>query len=71
MDLWVVVKERYMFLSIFIIIILACLILLFATWKNRSHMPRSLVGVIMVLCPLIIGLSSVALTFVISFGYNS
>lgn len=71
MDLWVVVKERYMFLSILIIIILASLILVYATWKNRSNMPKSLTGVIIVLCALIIGLSLVALVFAISFGFNS
>ena len=71
MDLWVLVKERYMLLSIFAIIILASLILMFATWKNRSNIPRSFVGVIIVLCTLILGLSLVALVFVISFGYNS
>lgn len=71
MDLWVLFKERYMLLSIFAIIILASLILMFATWKNRSNIPRSLVGVIIVLCTLILGLSLVALIFAISFGYNS
>lgn len=71
MDLWIVVKERYMFLSIFIIIILASLILIFATWKNRSNIPRSLIGLIIVICTLILGFSLVALMFTISFGYNS
>ena len=71
MDLWVVIKERYMLLSIFIIIILMSVILVYATWRNRSSLPKSLTGVIIVLCSLIIVLSLVALVFAVSFGYNS
>lgn len=71
MDLWDVVKERYMLLSIFIMILLASLILVYASWKNRSVMPKSLTAVIIVLCTLLIGLSLVALVFAVSFGYNS
>ena len=71
MDLWVVVKERYMLLSIFIMIILASLILVYASWKNRSNIPKSLTVVIIVLCTLLICLSLVALVYAISFGYNS
>lgn len=71
MDLWVIVKERYLFLSIFIIIILASLILVSATWKSRSNMPKGLTGVIIVLGTLLIGLSLVALFLSVSFGYNS
>lgn len=71
MDLWVVVKERYMLLSIFIMIIFASLILVYASWKNRSNIPKSLTVVIIVLCTLLICLSLVALVYAISFGYNS
>ncbi|MFC5589475.1 hypothetical protein ACFPRA_11285 [Sporosarcina soli] len=71
MDLWVIVKERYLFLSIFIIIILASLILVSATWRSRSNMPKGLTGVIIVLGTLLIGLSLVALFLSVSFGYNS
>lgn len=71
MDLWTVVQERYLFLSIFVIIILASLILVSATWRSRSDMPKSLIGVIIVLGTLLIGLSLGALVFSVSFGYNS
>ena len=71
MDLWAVVQERYLFLSIFVIIILASLILVSATWKSRSDMPKGLTGVIIVLGTLLIGLSLGALVFSVSFGYNS
>lgn len=71
MDLWVVVKERYMLLSIFIMIILASLILVYASWKNRYNIPKSLTVVIIVLCTLLISLSLVAMVYAISFGYNS
>ncbi|MCG7334879.1 hypothetical protein MHZ95_06290 [Sporosarcina sp. ACRSM] len=71
MDLWAVVQERYLFLSIFVIIILASLILVYASWKSRSNMPKGLIGVIIVLCTILIGLSLGALVFSVSFGYNS
>lgn len=71
MDLWYVIKERYILLSILMIILLASLILMFTTWKNRSSMPKSLVGMVIVLSVFIFGLSLAALIFAISFGYNS
>lgn len=71
MDLWAVIKERYMLLSIFILIIVASLILVYATWRNRSVMPKVLTGFIFVLCTILIVISLAALVFSFSFGYNS
>lgn len=71
MDLWAVIKERYMLLSIFILIIVASLILVYATWRNRSVMPKVLTGFIFVLCTILIVISLAALVFAVSFGYNS
>lgn len=71
MDLWSMIKERYVLLSIFLIIILVCLFLLLATWKKHSDMPKSLTVIITTICTVIIVLSIFALVFAVSFGYNS
>ncbi|PID03278.1 hypothetical protein CSV67_04565 [Sporosarcina sp. P2] len=71
MDVWFVMKERYMLLSIFLIIIVASLFLLIAIWKNRSDMPKSLTLIITIICAVIIALSIFAWVFAVSFGYNS
>ena len=42
MNLWFMIKERYVLLSIFLIIMFVSLFLLIAIWKNRSNMPKSL-----------------------------
>ncbi|PIC70527.1 hypothetical protein CSV77_08580 [Sporosarcina sp. P16b] len=70
MDVWFVMKERYMLLSIFLIIIVASLFLLIAIWKNRSDMPKSLTLIITIICSVIIALSIFAWVFAVSFGYN-
>lgn len=71
MDLWFIIKERYMLLSVLLIITFVSLFLLLAIWKNRSEVPRSLTVIITVICMGIIILSLLALVFAISFGYNS
>ncbi len=71
MDLWLIVKERYMLLSVLLIITIISLLLLCAIWKNRSEIPRSLIVLIILICIVIIVLSILALMFSISFGYNS
>ncbi|PIC56009.1 hypothetical protein CSV80_16760 [Sporosarcina sp. P12(2017)] len=71
MDVWFVIKERYMLLSIFLIILLVNMFLLIAIWKNRSDMPKSLTLIITIICSIIIALSIFALVFAVSFGYNS
>ncbi|MFJ7935573.1 hypothetical protein [Sporosarcina sp. NPDC096371] len=71
MDVWFMIKERYMLLSIFIFLILVSLFLLLATWKKRSDMPKSLTVIITIICAIIITLSIFALVFAVSFGYNS
>ncbi|PIC77359.1 hypothetical protein CSV74_06865 [Sporosarcina sp. P19] len=71
MDVWFVIKERYMLLSIFLIILLVNMFLLIAIWKNRSDMPKSLTLVITIICSIIIVLSIFAFVFAVSFGYNS
>ena len=71
MDLWFVLKERYVLLSIFLIIIFVNLFLLLAIWKKRSDMPKSLIVLIIIICTIIIILSIFALVFAVSFGYNS
>ncbi|PIC85859.1 hypothetical protein CSV72_11640 [Sporosarcina sp. P20a] len=71
MDVWFVIKERYMLLSIFLIILLVNMFLLIAIWKNRSDMPKSLILIITIICSIIIALSIFAFVFAVSFGYNS
>ena len=71
MDLWFIIKERYMLLSVLLIITIVSLFLLLAIWKNRSEVPRSLTVIITVICMGIIILSLLVLVFAISFGYNS
>jgi len=71
MDLWFMIKERYVLLSIFLIIIFVSLFLLIAIWKNRSDMPKSLTLIITIICTVIIALSIFALVFTVSIGYNS
>ncbi|PIC68260.1 hypothetical protein CSV71_04970 [Sporosarcina sp. P21c] len=71
MDVWFIMKERYMLLSIFLIIIVVSLFLLIAIWKTRSDMPKSLTLIITIICSIIIALSIFALVFAVLFGYNS
>ena len=71
MDLWFMIKERYMLLSIFLIIILVNLFLLLAIWKKRSDIPKSLTVIITIICTVIIVLSIFVFVFAVSFGYNS
>ena len=71
MDLWFIIKERYMLLSVLLIIMFVSLFLLLAIWKNRSDVPRSLTVIISVICMVIFALSIFALVFSVSFGYNS
>ncbi|PID04987.1 hypothetical protein CSV65_12135 [Sporosarcina sp. P31] len=71
MDVWFLIKERYMLLSIFLIIIVVSVFLLIAIWKNRTDMPKSLTLTITIICSIIIALSVFSLVFAVSFGYNS
>ncbi|KAA0966330.1 hypothetical protein FQ087_08870 [Sporosarcina sp. ANT_H38] len=71
MDLWVMIKERYALLSIFVIIIFVSLILLVAIWKTRFETPKSLIVIITIICAVMIVLSISALVIAVSFGYNS
>lgn len=71
MGLWFIIKERYMLLSVLLIIMFVSFFLLLAIWKNRSDVPRSLTVIISIICTVIIALSIFALVFAVSFGYNS
>ena len=71
MDLWIIIKQRYLLISIFILIILASLFLLISVWKNRFNIPKTLTIITVIICLLLIILSLFSLVFVISFGYNS
>lgn len=71
MDLWLMIKERYALLSVFIVIILGSLFLLLAIRKIRSEIPKSLIIMVTVISSVIIVLSILALIFMLSFGYNA
>lgn len=71
MDLWISIKQRYLFLSIFIIIMLASLVLLVSIWQNRSTLPKTLTIVTIVIGLFLILLSLFSLIYILSFGYNA
>lgn len=71
MDLWLIIKQRYLFLSIFIIMILLSLFLLGAIWKSRSNIPKALAILTIIICAILIILSLFSFILIISFGYNS
>ncbi|PIC96815.1 hypothetical protein CSV69_04680 [Sporosarcina sp. P26b] len=71
MDIWFIIKERFAFLSIFLIIILLSVFLLVAIRKNRTNIPKSLTVSITIISIIFIVVSVTAMIFIISFGYNS
>ncbi|ARK20309.1 hypothetical protein SporoP32a_01340 [Sporosarcina ureae] len=71
MDLWFIIKERFAFLSIFLIIILLSVFLLVAIRKNRTNIPKSLTVSITIISIIFIVVSVTAMIFIIAFGYNS
>ncbi|WP_147300784.1 hypothetical protein [Sporosarcina sp. BI001-red] len=71
MDLWLMMKDRSMVLSFFIIFILLSLFLLVAARKKRSEMPKTLTVLITVVGTIIIVLSLCAIVIAGTFGYNS
>lgn len=70
MDLWIIIKQRYILISICIIIILLSLFLLGCIWKNRFNIPKMLTALTIIICGILIILSLFSLVFIISFGYN-
>ena len=71
MDIWFIIKERFTVLLIFFVFIIMSLLLLIATLKNRAHIPKALLAIIIPICTAFIILSIIAAIFVISFGYNA
>lgn len=71
MELWFMIKERLPFLSFFILFILLSVILLVATWKKRTHIPKTLIATISLVSTIFIVASLIAMVFIISFGFNS
>jgi len=69
--LWFMIQERFVFVSIFMIIILASFFLLMATWKSRVNIPKSLTATIIIISTILISSALFALIFSLSFGYNS
>jgi len=71
MDVWFIMKERFAFLSIFLIIMLLSVFLLVAIRKNRTNLPNSLTVSSTIISILFIVVSLTAMIFIVSFGYNS
>lgn len=71
MDVWFIMKERFAFLSIFLIIMLLSVFLLVAIRKNRTNLPKSLTVSSTIISILFIVASLTAMIFIVSFGYNS
>lgn len=71
MDIWFIIKERFAVLLIFFVFIIMSFLLLVATLKNRTHIPKALLAIIITICTGFIILSIIAAVFVISFGYNA
>ncbi len=63
MDLWIIIKQRYVLISIFIIIILSILFLLGCIWKSRFNIPKTLTVLTIVICGFLIILSLLSLIF--------
>src|SRR5690625_376347 len=71
MDLFVIMKDRYMFLSFSIILVFVSLFLLFAIWKKRTDIPKSLTVIITIICTIMIISLLFVFVFAVSFSYNS
>ncbi|AMQ06646.1 hypothetical protein AZE41_12300 [Sporosarcina psychrophila] len=71
MDLWIIIKQSYVFISIFIIIMLLSLLIIGSNWKKRVNIPKSLAALTIIIFGLLIIFSLFLLIFIISFGYNS
>lgn len=64
-------KERYVLISVFVIVLFASLFLLIVTWKNRYNIPKTLTILTIVIYIAFMFLSLFSLIFIVSFGYNS
>lgn len=71
MDVWWMIQERYILLSVLLMIILVNLLLLLATWKKQADLPKSLTVIITAICLIMMILSILTLVFIVSFGYNT
>lgn len=71
MDIWVKLQDRYVFVAIFILMILANAVLLYATWRSRAKLAKGLTVLIYILSILIMIASLFMLIFTLSFGFNS
>ncbi len=71
MDIFILIKERFPLLVVFIAIILASLLLLFVTWKRRAYLPKVLSLAITTLSLVLIIAGLYGMIFLLFFGYNS
>lgn len=71
MGIWVTLQERYIFVAIFLFMLLANAVLLYAAWKSRDKLLKALTVLIYIFCLLIIVISIFMLIFILSFGFNA
>ena len=71
LNIWMMVQERFIHISVFSVILIASLLLLWTTWKNRQTLPKALTLFSSMICFVLVLISMYALIFVVSFGYNA
>lgn len=71
MDIWVVIKERYVIVSFLIVLFLLSLFSLVAIKKSRLAISKKMATMQIIFFVFLIIVSLLGLLFTISFGYNS
>ena len=71
MDLFILIKEHFALLVVFIAIISGSLLLLFVTWKRRANLPKVLSMAITTICIVLVIAGLYGMIFLLFFGYNA
>lgn len=71
MDLFIILQERALLLSVLLFITVLSSLLLTAMWKSRNVLPRKLAGTIVVMNMMIMLCTFTGIVFTLTFGYNA
>lgn len=71
MDLFTILQERALLLSVLLFITALSSLLLAAMWKSRNVLPRKLAGTIVVMNMMIMLCTFTGIVFTLTFGYNA
>lgn len=71
MDLFIILQERALLLSVLLFITALSSLLLMAMWKSRNVLPRKLAGTIVVMNMMIMLCTFTGIIFTLTFGYNA